>query len=69
MRWLKLGHDPLVMLMILLLVFSCVVLCTFSNLINMWLFCSLCQVALDYIGKRGATVGVTREKRIKYVLY
>ncbi|KAF2303335.1 hypothetical protein GH714_016852 [Hevea brasiliensis] len=24
------------------------------------------QVALDYIGKRGATVGVTREKRIKY---
>ena len=25
----------------------------------------LCQVALDYIGKRGATVGVTREKRIK----
>jgi RNA polymerase Rpb2, domain 2 len=23
-------------------------------------------VALDYIGKRGATVGVTREKRIKY---
>lgn len=28
----------------------------------------LLQVALDYIGKRGATVGVTREKRIKYVL-
>lgn len=27
----------------------------------------LLQVALDYIGKRGATVGVTREKRIKYV--
>ncbi|KAK4399114.1 DNA-directed RNA polymerase II subunit RPB2 [Sesamum angolense] len=26
------------------------------------------QVALDYIGKRGATVGVTREKRIKYML-
>lgn len=26
------------------------------------------QVALDYIGKRGATVGVTREKRIKCVL-
>lgn len=26
------------------------------------------QVALDYIGKRGATVGVTREKRIKYVV-
>lgn len=24
------------------------------------------QVALDYIGKRGATVGVTREKRIQY---
>ncbi|KAE9452573.1 hypothetical protein C3L33_15516, partial [Rhododendron williamsianum] len=24
------------------------------------------QVALDYIGKRGATVGVTKEKRIKY---
>lgn len=24
------------------------------------------QVALDYIGKRGSTVGVTREKRIKY---
>ena len=24
------------------------------------------QVALDYIGKRGATVGVTREKRIKH---
>ncbi|CAN8275378.1 unnamed protein product [Cochlearia groenlandica] len=24
------------------------------------------QVALDYIGKRGATVGLTREKRIKY---
>ncbi|KAK4347150.1 hypothetical protein RND71_033489 [Anisodus tanguticus] len=24
------------------------------------------QVALDYIGKRGATVGVTREKKIKY---
>ncbi|XP_020398478.1 leucine aminopeptidase 2, chloroplastic [Zea mays] len=24
------------------------------------------QVALDYIGKHGATVGVTREKRIKY---
>ncbi|CAN1221820.1 DNA-directed RNA polymerase II subunit 2, partial [Linum grandiflorum] len=24
------------------------------------------QVALDYIGKRGATVGATREKRIKY---
>ncbi|KAL0407370.1 UNVERIFIED_CONTAM: DNA-directed RNA polymerase II subunit RPB2 [Sesamum latifolium] len=24
------------------------------------------QVALDYIGKRGATVGVTREKRMKY---
>ncbi|KAK4386603.1 DNA-directed RNA polymerase II subunit RPB2 [Sesamum angolense] len=24
------------------------------------------KVALDYIGKRGATVGVTREKRIKY---
>ncbi|KAL0328854.1 UNVERIFIED_CONTAM: DNA-directed RNA polymerase II subunit RPB2 [Sesamum calycinum] len=24
------------------------------------------QVALDYIGKRGATVGVSREKRIKY---
>ncbi len=23
------------------------------------------QVALDYIGKRGSTVGVTREKRIK----
>lgn len=23
-------------------------------------------MALDYIGKRGATVGVTREKRIKY---
>lgn len=35
----------------------------------MWLCCSpLSQVALDYIGKRGATVGVTREKRIKYVL-
>ena len=30
--------------------------------------CYLLQVALDYIGKRGATVGVTREKRIKYVL-
>jgi hypothetical protein len=30
--------------------------------------CCLIQVALDYIGKRGATVGVTREKRIKYVL-
>ena len=26
------------------------------------------QVALDYIGKRGATVGVTKEKRIKFVL-
>ena len=26
----------------------------------------LLQVALDYIGKRGATVGVTREKRIQY---
>jgi hypothetical protein len=25
------------------------------------------QVALDYIGKRGATVGVTKEKRIKWV--
>lgn len=25
------------------------------------------QVALDYIGKRGATVGVTKEKRIKFV--
>lgn len=25
----------------------------------------LLQVALDYIGKRGATVGVTKEKRIK----
>ena len=24
------------------------------------------QVALDYIGKRGATVGVTKEKRIQY---
>jgi len=24
---------------------------------------------LDYIGKRGATVGVTREKRIKYVYF
>ncbi|KAK7274940.1 hypothetical protein RIF29_16042 [Crotalaria pallida] len=24
------------------------------------------EVALDYIGKRGATVGVTKEKRIKY---
>ncbi|KZV46369.1 hypothetical protein F511_07921 [Dorcoceras hygrometricum] len=24
------------------------------------------QVALDYIGKRGSTIGVTREKRIKY---
>lgn len=32
----------------------------------MW--CYLIQVALDYIGKRGATVGVTKEKRIKYVL-
>ena len=32
------------------------------------LFSHLLQVALDYIGKRGATVGVTREKRIKYVL-
>lgn len=28
---------------------------------NTWL-----QVALDYIGKRGATVGVTKEKRIQY---
>lgn len=28
-------------------------------------FLPLFQVALDYIGKRGATVGVTREKRIK----
>ncbi|KAF6142638.1 hypothetical protein GIB67_015124 [Kingdonia uniflora] len=26
----------------------------------------LLQVALDYIGKRGSTVGVTKEKRIKY---
>ncbi|KAF6149607.1 hypothetical protein GIB67_011216, partial [Kingdonia uniflora] len=24
-------------------------------------------VALDYIGKRGSTVGITKEKRIKYV--
>jgi len=31
-------------------------------------FSLLLQVALDYIGKRGATVGVTREKRIKYVV-
>ncbi|GAU26901.1 hypothetical protein TSUD_03040, partial [Trifolium subterraneum] len=27
------------------------------------------QVALDYIGKRGATVGVTKEKRIKYIIH
>ena len=34
---------------------------TFFALANDWL-----QVALDYIGKRGATVGVTKEKRIQY---
>ena len=33
-----------------------------------WQFSLLLQVALDYIGKRGATVGVTKEKRIKYVM-
>ncbi|KAL5157293.1 DNA-directed RNA polymerase II subunit RPB2 [Glycine soja] len=27
------------------------------------------QVALDYIGKRGATVGVTKENRIKYIIH
>ncbi|GJV96015.1 RNA polymerase II second largest subunit [Tanacetum coccineum] len=27
------------------------------------------QVALDYVGKRGATVGVTKEKRIKYIIH
>lgn len=26
------------------------------------------KVALDYIGKRGSTIGVTKEKRIKYAL-
>lgn len=31
------------------------------------LICKI-QVALDYIGKRGATVGVTKDKRIKFVL-
>lgn len=34
---------------------------------NLILICKM-QVALDYIGKRGATVGVTKEKRIKFVL-
>jgi hypothetical protein len=28
-------------------------------------FYEMGQVALDYIGKRGTTVGVAREKRIK----
>ncbi|GJZ23590.1 Niemann-Pick C1 protein-like protein [Tanacetum coccineum] len=27
------------------------------------------QVALEYVGKRGATVGVTKEKRIKYIIH
>ena len=34
---------------------------------NSLIFCEMGQVALDYIGKRGTTVGVAREKRIKWV--
>ena len=27
------------------------------------------EIALDYIGKRGTTVGATKEKRIRYIIY
>lgn len=55
-------HDALLQFYFLLptlfcLSVTCLLTCHLSH-----------QVALDYIGKRGATVGVTREKRIKYVL-